>query len=70
MKTDINGCSTCPAGCEQIESFQSNGKTYYQYDYRTADGRLYTTAAPSIEIARKRCEAWLKKESAVQGAVV
>lgn len=59
MKTDINGCSTCANGTENYEVFRAHGKTYYQYDYRTENGNLFSTTAPTLEICRKRRDKWL-----------
>ena len=66
MKSDINGCSTCPIGQEQYEEYtQKLGQKVYnlvQYDYRHTDGELFSTVAPSLEEARKRKDNWLKKK--------
>lgn len=65
MKTDVNGCSTCPAGEEKIEHFYSSRwsqlASYVQYDFRRSDGKLFSTVAPTVEIARARRDAWLKE---------
>jgi hypothetical protein len=63
---DSNGCSTCPAGQEHYERFYSylaKGDRY-QYDYRTPDGRLFSTVARTLEIARERRDEWLKRQQA------
>lgn len=63
MKTDVNGCSTCAAGREQYEYFYLSivhGERV-QYDYRTPDGRLFSTVAKTLEIARERRDQWLAK---------
>jgi hypothetical protein len=62
MKSDINGNSQCTAGSENFESFKSTatGRTMYQYDYRTADGRLFSTVSPDLDVCRKRRDAWMK----------
>lgn len=63
MKSDINGCSTCEAGREQYENYtQKIGRKVYrlvQYDYRHADGELFSCVAPSLEEARRRRDKWL-----------
>ena len=68
MKTDVNGCSTNPAGEEQYEHFDVRvGRTerrMVQYDYRTPDGRLFSCVAHSVADARSRRDAWLQKEGA------
>ncbi len=61
MKTDVNGCSTCQKGQENYEIF-GTGKTLFQYDYRDEDGELFSTVAPSLEIARDRKADWLVKK--------
>lgn len=60
MKSDSNGCSTCPQGCESFETFTSRGKVKVQYDYRTPEGELFTCIAESLEVARQRRDEWLK----------
>lgn len=70
MKTDIQGVSQCPPGSEQWEEYAdsllSRGRNKLpvmrvQYDYRTPDGQLFSTIAPTLEIARKRRDDWLGK---------
>ena len=60
MKTDVNGCSTCATGTENYESFVGKGTIYIQYDYRTAEGKLFSTIGMNLEQCRKRCATWLK----------
>ena len=59
MKTDVQGCSTCPAGTEQWEEFTWEGRRRVQYDYRTPTGRLFSCVAISLDEARKRRDEWL-----------
>lgn len=59
MKSDKNGCSTCPDGEERTEIFSRNGKEYVQYDHRTPDGTLFSCVAPSLEVARQKYANWL-----------
>jgi len=59
MKTDQNGQSTCPPGQEKYETFVIGNKRLVQYDYRTPDGKLFTTVARTLEAARTRRDAWL-----------
>lgn len=69
MKTDRNGCSTCPPGGEQweeyTESVYPSPRAYravrVQYDYRTPDGILFSCIAKSLEAARAKRDAWLAK---------
>ena len=65
MKTDKNGCSTCPPGKEQYETFTHRGETYFQYDYRHADdGELFSCVKPTLNECREKRDEWLKsKES-------
>lgn len=58
------GCSVCQPGCEKYEIYipsQRSGckvQSYVHYDYRTPDGFLFSTIAPTVEIARKRRDEW------------
>lgn len=63
MMTDIHGCSTCPAGAEQWEEFSPSWRDglAVHYDYRHTDGRLFSTDAADVEIARHRRNAWLAR---------
>ena len=61
MKSDIEGCSTCPSGSEQYEYFKRKSKKYVQYDYRTRQGKLFSCIAPSLEKARNKRDVWLKQ---------
>jgi hypothetical protein len=63
MKSDKNGCSTCQNGQESFEQFYSPTlkRHLVQYDYRTGDGKLFSTVAPSIEVAINRRNKWLKE---------
>jgi len=63
MKTDINGCSTCERGTESYEEFYSNvvRGVRVQYDYRTPEGKLFSTVGKSLDICRQKRDAWLVK---------
>ena len=54
------------SGREQYEKFQSHlfGKerTFFQYDYRDADGELFSTVAPSLNEARLRRDRWREEK--------
>jgi hypothetical protein len=65
MKTDVQGCSTCPLGKESFETFYSSFKkrNLVQYDYRHSDGDLFTTIALDVESARGKRDQWLKNKS-------
>jgi hypothetical protein len=60
----INGASTTKKpGQEQYETFTSKigGKTkkYCQYDYRNADGELFSCVKPTLEACRAARDAWV-----------
>ncbi len=61
MKTDVNGCSTCPAGGERYEEYYSPtlDRNRVQYEYRTWDGTLFTCIANSLVEARDKRDRWL-----------
>lgn len=68
MKTDKNGCSTCPIGEEQFEVYaeanQRRGKkkvTRVQYDYRHDDGKLFSTDRSTLKECRDERNAWVEK---------
>ena len=65
MKSDINGVSTTQAGQEQWEEFWSHMTHGWliQYDYRTPEGKLFSTIFPTLERARARRDAWLEEQS-------
>ena len=66
MKTDINGCSTCPVGRENYEFYTRKigrkATRLVQYDYRHTDGELFSCVAKSLDEARERRDAWLSKK--------
>lgn len=69
MKSDVNGCSTCPIGQEQYEEFRwswmrDDEPARVQYDYRHPNGRLFSTIAPDLETARERRDAWVANHCA------
>lgn len=49
-------------GQEQYEEFYSRRarKFCVQYDYRTPEGKLFKTVAPTLEMARERRDEWLE----------
>ena len=67
MKTDVNGCSTCPVGCENYEyynyRYQRKNVRMVQYDYRHTDGELFSCVARSLDEARERRDTWLSRKS-------
>lgn len=62
MKTDVNGCSTCPVGQEHYEIFRKGRINFYQYDYRHTDGELFSTIAITLAVARERKDDWVSKK--------
>jgi len=66
MRSDRNGCSTCPAGEERFETFETKLRrgrkiTAVQYDYRATSGELFSKVAPTLEDARTLRDAWLRR---------
>ena len=63
MKTDNNGCSTCPIGSEKYEKFTIRVGhrilTKWQYDYRHINGELFSTVKSSLEECREAKDRWL-----------
>jgi len=59
MKTDVNGVSTCEAGAEKYETFTYRGETFYQYDYRTDNGLLFSCVAPTLNVCRANRNRWI-----------
>lgn len=57
-----NGCSICAKGSEKYVRYTAcNRKKYYQYDYRTDAGELFSCVAPTLEQCRQRRDMWLNK---------
>jgi hypothetical protein len=65
MKTDANGCSTCPNGAEQYEEFHSSihRAKRIQYDYRTPDGRLFSCVGKTLAECRSWRDSWLAEQA-------
>jgi uncharacterized protein DUF3873 len=61
VESDIKGCSTCPKGQEQHETFMRDGKEFVQYDYRTNGGELFSCVAGSLELARQQRDSWMAR---------
>jgi hypothetical protein len=60
MKTDVNGCSTCPVGKERYEEYEARpGVVRVQYEYRAPDGELFATVEKTLEEAREKRDEWL-----------
>ena len=62
MQTDVNGCNTCQAGQEHYEEFPTAGGTRIQYDYRTPDGKLFSTIGKTLAACRQRRDEWLARQ--------
>lgn len=56
---NMNGCSNCGAGSENYTTFKNRGKVYYQYDYRTKDGELFSCVASSLDACRDKRDTWI-----------
>lgn len=58
-----NGVSTCKAGEERYEEFMlgigRRRRKMVQYDYRTEDGRLFSTVKPTLKSCREERDRWL-----------
>ncbi|MEW6623701.1 MAG: DUF3873 family protein [Bacillota bacterium] len=39
-----------------------NKKKYCQYDYRANNGELFSTVAPTLELARSKRDKWLEQK--------
>jgi len=64
MKSDIDGCSTCPMGQESYEEYYSplaRGMRV-QYDYRHINGKLFGCVARSLAEARRQRDEWLANQ--------
>jgi hypothetical protein len=61
MKTinNENGCSVCAQVSENYTMFTHRGKKYYQYDYRTQGGRLFSCVKPTLAKCRKERDNWM-----------
>lgn len=64
MNTDINGCAAVAKGQEQYEWFTDSFRHIrrIQYDYRTESGKLFSTVANTLELARQKRDNWLKTQ--------
>lgn len=64
MAMTENGISTTNGlGEEQYEEFTAMGKTRVQYDYRHANGKLFSCVAKTLQVCREKRDAWLSKMS-------
>lgn len=58
-----DGCSVCVAGEENYTTFRPAYRPkqkFYQYDYRTPSGELFSAIAPTLEECRKQRDKWLE----------
>jgi hypothetical protein len=53
----------CPPGEERYEEYYSNatGTKFVQYDYRTPEGKLFSTIRKSLEACRRERDLWLER---------
>ena len=70
MKTEmtVNGISVCPTAEERHEYFTlalspRRKKRLCQYDYRDADGELFSCVAPTLEECRAKRDIWLNNKN-------
>ena len=66
-----NGISVCQAGEEKYVYFDLTPRPrrksrYCQYDYRTSDGELFSTVAPTLEQCREKRDLWLNTKNKEQ----
>lgn len=65
MKTDVQGCSTCPKGEERYETYYTRlfrkKVKRVQYDYRHINGELFSCVKPSLFACRKARDLWLRQ---------
>lgn len=67
-KMTVNGVSVCPVGEERHEFFTLSlsprrKKRLCQYDYRNADGELFSCVAPTLEECREKRDMRLNKKN-------
>lgn len=68
-KNSINngkGCSVCKTGKENYTTFNPAHRpqqVFYQYDYRTENGELFSTVAPTLEQCRERRDKWIQEKN-------
>ena len=43
---------------ERYETFKNHGKKYVQYDYRAADGELFSCVGKTLNECRTKCNEW------------
>jgi hypothetical protein len=60
MAMTENGVSTTlTPGQEQHEEFEHRGEPRVQYDFRAADGKLFSCVGRSLDDCRRKRDAWL-----------
>lgn len=62
MKSDIKGVSQCQHGQENYKTFYYNKGIFYQYDYRTQKGELFSCVAPTLEKCRNKRDRWFEEQ--------
>jgi len=63
MKIDRRGVSTTEAGREEFERFAMRGRFFFQYDFRTPNGELFSCVAPTLIACRCRRDSWLERQT-------
>jgi hypothetical protein len=61
-----NGCSVCKAGEEKYTTFRPAHRptaVFYQYDYRSKNGELFSTVASTLEQCREKRDKWLQAKN-------
>ena len=68
MKSDVNGCSTCPIGAEQYEEYYSSLSQCMkiQYDYRHSNDILFSCVAATLEKARDKRNLWFRRHHGIE----
>ncbi|GAB0482925.1 DUF based on B. Theta Gene description [Alistipes sp. cv1] len=67
-KMTVNGVSACPTAEERHEYFTlalspRRKKRLCQYDYRDANGELFSCVAPTLEECRAKRDIWLNRKN-------
>lgn len=63
-KLTEKGISTTQIGKENYTTFSPihrSNQTFYQYDYRTKEGQLFSCVAPTLEQCRNKRDKWLNE---------
>ena len=61
-----NGCSVCGKGEEIYTSFRLEyrpNQLFYQYDYRSNDGDLFSCVSPTLAQCREKRDKWVQAKN-------